>query len=156
VILIKFLTLDNYWDRNVSIPLKQQKIKARRICNFCWSKYYCFTDFLTDIAVERLGSMSTNFAYKYLRSNSINIQNIVRSLIKGKQPKAKYYKKILSRAHESAVEALLGATHAGQGAGTLGLSAYRRESRIYWHDSCGPFHLTSQAKRKIFEVSNVA
>jgi hypothetical protein len=58
--------------------------------------------------------------------------------------KIKYCQKTRYRYHDSAVQALTKAKHQRQRAMADGVANLRTETRIYWHDQCNSYHLTSQ------------
>ena len=62
----------------------------------------------------------------------------------GKGRKIKFCHKTRYRYHNSAVQALTKAKHQRQRAFAEGVEALRTETRIYWHDQCNSYHLTSQ------------
>ena len=61
-----------------------------------------------------------------------------------KGTKIKYCQKTRYRYHNSAVQALTKAKHQRQRAIAEGVANLRTETRIYWHDQCNSYHLTSQ------------
>lgn len=63
---------------------------------------------------------------------------------KGKGQKIKFCHKTRYRYHNSAVQALTKAKHQRHRAFADGVEALRTETRIYWHDQCNSYHLTSK------------
>jgi hypothetical protein len=63
---------------------------------------------------------------------------------KTKGLKIRYCQKTRYRYHSSAVQALTKAKHQRQRALAEGVANLRTETRIYWHDQCNSYHLTSQ------------
>lgn len=62
-----------------------------------------------------------------------------------KGTKIRYCQKTRYRYHSSAVQALTKAKHQRQRALAEGVANLRTETRIYWHDQCNSYHLTSQS-----------
>ena len=73
-----------------------------------------------------------------------------------KGAKIKYCEKTRYRYHNSAVQALTKAKHQRQRAIAEGVSNLRTETRIYWHDQCNSYHLTSQPFYGAQAVSHAA
>lgn len=74
-------------------------------------------------------------------------KNHSKSRSRKKGPKMKYCNKIRYRYHSTAVEALTKAKHQRVQAQADGVLTLRTEKRIYWHDQCNSYHLTSQSPR---------
>ena len=70
--------------------------------------------------------------------------------------KIKYCQKTRYRYHNSAVQALTKAKHQRQRAFAEGVVNLRTETRIYWHDQCNSYHLTSQPFYGVQAVSHAA
>ena len=75
---------------------------------------------------------------------------------KGQGMKARYCQKTRYRYHRSAVDVMLAATYSRAAAKSRGVFIHRTEARIYWHEHCKSYHLTSQPLRTTFEMSNAA
>lgn len=69
-----------------------------------------------------------------------------------KGTKIKYCQKTRYRYHNSAVQALTKARHQRQRAIADGHANLRTENRIYWHDQCASYHLTSQPIYGVLET----
>lgn len=67
-----------------------------------------------------------------------------KSALHRKGTKIKYCQKTMYRYHNSAVQALTKAKHQRQRAIAEGVANLRTETRIYWHDQCNSYHLTSK------------
>jgi hypothetical protein len=68
----------------------------------------------------------------------------IKSSPKRKGLKNRYCQKTRYRYHNSAVQALTKAKHQRQRAIAEGVTNLRTETRIYWHEQCNSYHLTSQ------------
>jgi hypothetical protein len=68
-----------------------------------------------------------------------------KSIPQRKGAKSRYCQKTRYRYHDSAVQALTKAKRQRQRALAEGVANLRTETRIYWHDQCNSYHLTSKA-----------
>ena len=75
-------------------------------------------------------------------ANFVKTRKHKKSAPKGE--KIMYCQKTRYRYHNSAVQALTKAKHQRQRAIAEGVENLRTETRIYWHDQCNSYHLTSQ------------
>jgi hypothetical protein len=70
-------------------------------------------------------------------------------MTKGTASKRRYCQKTRYRYHDSAVRALTKARFQRHRALADGVEPIRTEARIYWHDQCNSYHLTSQPRNQV-------
>jgi hypothetical protein len=75
---------------------------------------------------------------------------------KGQKMKARYCRKTRYRYHRSAVDVMLAATYSRAAAKSSGVLIHRTEARIYWHEHCNSYHLTSQPLHTTVGISYAA
>jgi len=70
--------------------------------------------------------------------------------------KIRFCQKTRYRYHNSAVQALTKARHQRNWALVVGVEGIRTETRIYWHEECNSYHLTSQPLKSFQEAKHAA
>ncbi len=84
------------------------------------------------------------------------IRKVNKSHPQRKGQKAKFCQKTRYRYHNSAVHALTKAKHQRNRALAAGDEGIRTETRIYWHEKCNSYHLTSQPFYSFQEAAHAA
>jgi hypothetical protein len=103
--------------------------------------------------------MATSITNDLLRTEGASFIKTTRSkksMTKGKASKSRYCQKTRYRYHDSAVRALTKARFQRQRALADGVEPMRTEARIYWHDQCNSYHLTSQPLNQTQAVAYAA
>jgi hypothetical protein len=103
--------------------------------------------------------MATSITNDLLRTEGASFIKTTKgkkSMTNGKGSKSRYCQKTRYRYHDSAVRALTKARFQRQRALADGVEPIRTEARIYWHDQCNSYHLTSQPRNQIQVVAYAA